>query len=513
MSATTTNNPPIKSLNGQAQVPFHQFLEGLKEKMKLVFHSRADIDQLSVKRGLPPFVLREIMSVNPLSVGIPTQYGGRGGIMKENIGLLAAASYESLALSLTFGINSALFLQPFGKFGQEEAKAPVFDRFLNDKAMGGLMITEPDFGSDALNMQTSYTETHSKYHLKGKKHWAGLTGWADFWLLTARQKSASGQLQRDIDFFLCDVSAPGQQIVVEEFFENLGLYAIPYGRNRIDVEVPMAHKLVPETTGVKMMLDLLHRSRMQFPGMGMGFIQRMLNEALEHSQQRQVGGRSLFTYDQVQQRLSRLQASYTICSAMCVNSSEKAGLDVDLSGQGMEANAVKSVVTDLMQEAAQSVVQLVGANAYKINHIAGRGTADSRPFQIFEGSNDILYAQISEALVKMMKRVKEQNLFHFLKDFDLTTKAMEFLKKPLDFNLDLQLPQRKLVDMGKIIGRVISLNQVIHLSEKGFKQELIDGSIAYLQEEVSQLLAVFSGKNTPIVVEGYEENSSWLKFA
>ena len=503
---------PVTNTNQTEQVLFSQFLETLKEKMKQVFHVRADINELSLRRGLPPFVMREIMSVNPLSVGIPQKYGGRGGIMKENIGLLAAASYESLALSLTFGINSALFLQPFGKFGQEEVKAPVFKRFLNDKAMGGLMITEPDFGSDALNMQTSYSEKNSKYHLKGKKHWAGLTGWADFWLLSARQKSGSDQLMRDIDFFLCDVNAPGQNIVVEEFFENLGLYAIPYGRNRIDVQLPLAHKLVPETTGVKMMLDLLHRSRMQFPGMGMGFIQRMLDEALAHSKERLVGGKNLFHYDQVQHRLSNLQASYTISSAMCMNSSEKAGLNIDLSSQGMEANAVKSVITDLMQEAAQSVVQLVGAKAYKINHIAGRGTSDSRPFQIFEGSNDILYAQITEALIKMMKRTRENNLFQFLKGFDLTSKAVHFVKKQVDFNLDFQISQRKLVEMGKVIGRVISLNQVIDLGDKGFKKDLIDGSISFLHQEITHLMSSFNFKNNHKVVDDYEENSSWLNF-
>ena len=512
MQTVTTGAAQVSKNNSSTSIPFSEFLENLKEKMKQVFHVRADIDQLSLKRGLPPFVMREIMSANPLSVGIPTQYGGRGGVMKENIGLLAAASYESLALSLTFGINSALFLQPFGKFGQDEVKAPVFNRFLNDKAMGGLMITEPDYGSDALNMQTSYTESESKYHLKGKKHWAGLTGWADFWLLSARQQSKSEKLQRDIDFFLCDVTAPGQNIVVEEFFENLGLYAIPYGRNRIDVQLPQTHKLVPETTGVKMMLDLLHRSRMQFPGMGMGFIQRMLDEALTHCKERMVGGKSLFQYDRVQHRLSKLQASYTICSAMCANSSEKAGLDVDLSSQGMEANAVKSVITDLMQEAAQSVVQLVGAKAYKLNHIAGRGTADSRPFQIFEGSNDILYAQISEGLVKMMKRAKERNLFQFLKGFDLTDKAVHFVKSQVDFNLDLQIPQRKLVEMGKIIGRVISMNQVLDLSEKGFNKELIDGSVTFLQQEITKLMSAFTFKNEEKVVDGYNENTSWMNF-
>ena len=439
-------------------IPFTEFIESLKTKLKLVFHDRADINKLSINRGLPPFAMREIMSINPLSVGIPKKYGGRGGVMHENIALLATASYESLALSLTFGINSALFLQPVGKYGQEEAKKAVFKRFLEEKTMGGLMITEPDYGSDALNMQTSYTEVDDYAYVKGTKHWAGLTGWAEFWLLTARQQTESGNLQRDIDFFICDVNAPNQQIVVEEFYENLGLYMIPYGRNNIDVKIPAGYKLQPHSTGVKMMLDLLHRSRMQFPGMAMGFIQRMLDEAIDHCKQRLVGGKSLFSYDQVQQRLSKLQASYTVCSAMCVNSSEKAGIDVDLVPHGIEANSVKSVVTDLMQEAAQSLVQLVGAKAYRINHIGGRGTADSRPFQIFEGSNDILYAQISEGIIKLMKRAKENNLYRFLKEFDLSSKASEYIKELTNFNLDFQMQQRKLVEMGKVIGRVISLN-------------------------------------------------------
>jgi len=512
MNQTQTEQYSV-STNAQTELqPFSQFIDKLKVKMQLVFHDRADVNQLSLKRGLPPFAMREIMSVNPLSVGIPKQYGGRGGLMHENIGLLAAASYESLALSLTFGINSALFLQPLGKYGHEEIKAEIFRRFLEEKTMGGLMITEPDYGSDALNMQTAYNRAGDYYYLKGEKHWAGLTGWAEFWLLTARQKTETGNLQRDIDFFVCDVNAPGQQIVVEEFYENLGLYMIPYGRNRIDVKIPAMYKLQPHSTGVKLMLDLLHRSRMQFPGMAMGFVQRILDEAIAHCQQRFVGGKSLFGYDQVQQRLSKLQASYTVCSAMCANSSEKAGIEVDLVPHSMEANAVKSVVTDLMQEAAQSLVQLVGAKAYRINHIGGRGTADSRPFQIFEGSNDILYAQISEGLIKLMKRFKENNLYQFLTEYYLTSKAAGYVKDLTSFNLDFQISQRKLVELGRVVGRVISLNQVIELANKGYRKDLIEGGITMLQQDISRLMAAFSFSNKTDVVEEYHENSSWLNF-
>ncbi len=513
MNDTEIMNPNIKKMQNSNPVPIQQFLGKLKEKMHQVYHLRGNNDIYARQRGLPPFVMREIMESNPLSIGIPKEYGGRGALMHENLALLETASYESLALSLTFGINSALFLQPVSKYASHEAKAPVFKRFLNEKNMGGLMITEPDFGSDALNMQTSFTEEKDHFQLNGTKHWAGLTGWADYWLLTARQKTASGDLQRDIDFFICDVTQPNQGIKVEEFYDNLGLYQIPYGRNHIDVKIPKIQKLTPHSTGVKMMLDLLHRSRMQFPGMAMGFIHRMLDEGINHTKQRLVGGKTLFSYDQVQERLSKLQASFTVCSAMCSNSAKNAGLDKDLTGIGMEANAVKSVVTDLMQQAAQSVTQLVGAKAYRNSHVAGRGITDSRPFQIFEGSNDILYAQISEGVIKQMKRMKENNLFIYMKDNPLMTRSADKVKDLLNFKLDLQMPQRKLVELGQVIGRVISMDMVYKLGEEGFRKDLIDGGINMLHQEIHQLMSSFKLKTNDKAIEEYQDNSSWLQFS
>ncbi len=504
MSSIVVNTP---------KVPFGLFLEDFRKRSRHAYRVRADIDQLSTKRGMPPFVMREVMSGNPLSINIPEQYGGRGGKVEEILALLSVASYESLALSLTLGINSALFLQPLAKYGSEEAKIKVFDRFMTAQNMGGLMITEPGHGSDALNMQTSFTSTGDLYNIRGTKHWAGLTGWADFWLLTAREQMKNGDLKRDIDFFICDVSQEGQQIIVEEIFDNLGLYQIPYGRNRINVEVPLLHRLQPQSTGIKLLLDLLHRSRLQFPGMALGFIQRMLDEALAHTRERSVSGKRLVEYDQVQSRLTDLQSSFTIASAMCANSSEIAGIENDLSTRAIEANSVKSFVTDLMQNAAQSLVQMVGAKAYRLSHIGGRGITDSRPFQIFEGSNDMLYSQISDAVVKQMKQAKESNLFKYLKTNGLTRKATDYLKEFLNFNLNFELPQRKMVELGQALSRIISMEMVLNLGEKGFRTDLIESSISSLRKDVSALIGHFNFSEQAKLIEDYQENSSWYLLA
>ncbi len=495
-----------------AQLPFNEFLQNFRNTLENVFHQRADINQLETQRGLPPYIMREILSADPFLAFIPAAYGGRGAHENEGIEIVSAASYESLALGLTFGINWGLFLQPVNKYANEEIKQAIFKGFTADKKMGGLMITEPDFGSNALNMQTSYTESDDHYHLKGTKHWAGLTGTADYWLLTARRKSPGGDLMRDIDFFISDNNKSGQRIEVEEYFENLGLYMIPYGRNKIDVKIPRLYRLEPKTTGISMMLDTLHRSRLEIPAMAMGFIKRMLDEAIKHCETRFVGAKSLFNYDQVQQRLASIQSAYTITSAICAHSSDNAGVEVDLAPHGLKANSVKTVVTDLMQDAAQQLFQLVGAKAYKQNHIAGRAIVDSRPFQIFEGSNDMLYSQVSESVVKLMKQAKESNLFQFLKNYSLTGKSVEHIKELLNFNLDTQLPQRKLVELGKVLSRIVSMEMVIDLGLKGFNPELIANSINMMKQELNNLMTSYSFSNTTLVLADYREDSHWRSF-
>jgi hypothetical protein len=157
-------------------------------------------------------------------------------------------------------------------------------------------------------------------------------------------------------------------------------------------------------------------------------------------------------------------------------------------------------------------MQLIGAKSYKLNHIVGRATMDSRPFQIFEGSNDILYAQITEGLMKLMKRAKENNVFRFLKGYDLTGKAADYVKDLMSFNLDMEMSQRKTVDLGKVIGRIITLNQVLDLAQKGFRKDLTEGAITLLLQDISKQMAGFSFNDKASVVDDYQENSDWVQF-
>ncbi|WP_169714746.1 acyl-CoA dehydrogenase family protein [Spirochaeta cellobiosiphila] len=485
------------------------FIADFEQKLTNLFTLRLDPLKQNLQRGIPPFLLNEVLNLKPLSASIPTEFGGRGADPVEILSILETASYHSLPLSLMLGISGALFSEPLAKYGREDVKRKVFSQLMNNNRLGGLMITEPDFGTDALGMQTNYKKVEDTYHIQGTKHWAGLSGHADYWLMTARKQKDDLSLNRDIDFFLCDSSDPNQQVIAEEYYNNLGLYFIPYAKNRVDIHVPVNYKLEPKTTGIKLMQDLLHRSRMRFPGMALGFIKRMMDEAIAHTKERFIGGRPLTAFDQVQRRLAELQAWFTAASAFSKNAAEISGIQNDLEKQGLIANVHKTMLSEMMQKASQSLLTLVGAAGYRQDHLAGRSITDSRPFMIFEGSNDVIFNQIADSFVKGMERIKEMNLLNYIKTHPLTTKASDLFAKHINFNISSNLNQRKRVDLGELLGYIVTAQLTLELGESGFNKDLINNALSVFREKAASLVNSIHEASEAFCLEDYLPHSQW----
>ena len=109
-----------------------------------------------------------------------------------------------------------------------------------------------------------------------------------------------------------------------------------------------------------------------------------------------------------------------------------------------------------------------------------------------------------------MKQAKEKNLFEFLKNYPLTTQVAEKLKETLNFNIDLQLSQRKLTELGRVLGRVICMEMVFDLEKLRFRSDLITGALTMLEQEITNLVGTYKFANGTRVVVEYEENSSWM---
>jgi acyl-CoA dehydrogenase len=111
-----------------------------------------------------------------------------------------------------------------------------------------------------------------------------------------------------------------------------------------------------------------------------------------------------------------------------------------------------------------------------------------------------------------MTRLKSVNLSSFLSDYELTRNVAEQFKSLLNFNIDPNMPQRKIIDLGKIISRVISVNQLSEIGTKGFGSDLINSSTEIIRHEVSTLVTSYKMQTKVVPIVEYQEKGNWLDY-
>src|SRR5690554_7324471 len=107
-----------------------------------------------------------------------------------------------------------------------------------------------------------------------------------------------------------------------------------------------------------------------------------------------------------------------------------------------------------------------------------------------------------------MQKARNTRLFDTLKAEVLTQRSADRLKKFLDFDLSLPLLQRKLVQLGAVVGRIVSADLVLKLGDKGYRSDLIEQAIQVLDEDIISMLTGFNQSGQPLVVDDYRDRKS-----
>lgn len=402
-------------------------------------------------------LLRDFLQLGPLHYFIPTSLGGRLERVESYLEVVETTSYYSVPLGLTLGISGTLFLQPMVKFSRPEVRDPVVRDFLESPALGGIMITEPTGGTDIFGLNTTYTQDGEKLRLQGAKCWGGLTGRAGHWLVAARLKRGDRITKR---LNLLYVPLVSEGVEVRTYFDALGLQPITYGQTHYEgVELPAAHIVAPEgQSGLRAIYDTLFRTRLGMPAIAAGLCKRLVHEVEERAEGRWAFGQKISQYDQVQFRISGLRGLAVLNHRLWRFTGGWMNDHADVSGDYTLVNAAKILSSETMQTAADSALQIFASAGYKRNHLVGRAYVDTRPFQIFEGSNDVLDENSYEAIVDRHGRCDGAALEEEFQRYglslagDLPAGALEL------FEGKEELSQRQKVQLGRMISWIFALS-------------------------------------------------------
>jgi alkylation response protein AidB-like acyl-CoA dehydrogenase len=325
------------------------------------------------------------------------------GTAVDRLEIVRRCAYASVEMALSLGITASLFAHPVRRFAPDLWRRHFEEGFLTGGLLGGMMITEPGCGTDITACETRCREVDGALEITGLKHWAGLSGLADYWLVLARDVPPGGEHRfPSLNFYICRADPDSFQLLRR--YGSAGLRSIPYGMTRIRAREGVMGALLSgsRTDRFRRIHGVLQRSRISIAAITCGACERIAAEAAAHARSRQVFGRPLEGYGQVRVRLAEIDAARDVSRVLfgvaCRESSAADAADADVGGRN--ANVVKVVSTDLAFAAATSASQLLGGESYRTDTYIGRATADLRPFRIFEGSNDVLCDAVWQAVEK-----------------------------------------------------------------------------------------------------------------
>ena len=324
-------------------------------------------------------------------VEVPKEYGGTGLDYETTAMIFEELAKVDAGYAITF-VTTFVALRNVILAGTPE-QAQYFADVVKQRQFAAFALTEPNAGSDVASLRSTAVETEEGYLLNASKTFITNGGLAQICIVFCKTNPEAGA--HGITAFIVDRNMPGVKVGAEE--DKMGLRLSNTTELILDnVIVPKNRVLGKVGEGMKLALNALNLSRAFVCTMGVGIMQRALDEALAYAKERKQFDKPLASFQLVQGLLADM-AIKTEASRCLVNNTMRlmdAGSLVQTEGA-----ICKTFVSDFMQEVVSNAIQILGGYGYSREYPVEKLMRDAKVFQIFEGANQIQRITIAKQLV------------------------------------------------------------------------------------------------------------------
>ncbi|MBW8487646.1 acyl-CoA dehydrogenase family protein [Actinomadura parmotrematis] len=358
------------------------------------YWSRCDAD-----KRWPEEVWRELVDGGWHSLAIPEEHGGAGqGLLELAVALEAlAAGGAGGAASFMYLLTPAFGGLTIARHGTPEQRAEFLPRIVTGEIETCFAITEPDAGSNAINIATHARRDGDGFLVSGQKIWISGVERADFLVLVARTVPAAEARPRTSGFtvLLVDVKdAVAQGTLTYQPIPKLGTNTVASSTVFLDeVRVPADRVLGEVGRGFAVLWDILNPERILAAASGVGFGELVLGIACDYARERAPFGTPIGANQAVAFPLARIKAQVELARLMTY----KAAWLWDRGRPcGSEANVAKLTAADAAWQAADRAFQTHGGMAYSLEYPVARMFRDARIAKNIPVAEELVLAHIAQ---------------------------------------------------------------------------------------------------------------------
>jgi len=344
-----------------------------------------------------------------LGIPVKEEYGGRGADSLTYTRSLERIGMEGTGVRTFFSGHTSIGQIPIQMWGSDNQKERYLPPSTRGEKILAFGLTEPDAGSNPLEMKMNYEFKNDNYVLNGVKYLISNAGIAHAIIAFAYPKSGVGR----ISAFIVDTDKEG--FLKQDQTTKLGM---PTSNTALfelhDYPVPKDNLLGNEGDGFKIAMSTLMSGRLSVAAGCLGVIADCLNEAVRYAKERHQHGKPIAKHQLVQEHIAMMKTELDAARCLVYKAAHlKSKYDVDPENSKIRSVAdrmiaeAKFFAANAAWDAADRAVQVFGGRGYSYLFRPGRHLQDVRVCRIYEGTDEIMKLKIASAVLG-----KEYEAFH-----------------------------------------------------------------------------------------------------
>ncbi|QHE83894.1 acyl-CoA dehydrogenase family protein [Hydrogenophaga sp. BPS33] len=342
------------------------------------------------KKTFPAEFWRAVCDAGLGGAALPEAHGGSGLGMFELaliVDTLASCGGGSTVGQL-FMINPIFGGVSISRFGTERMQREVLPGIVSGEINCSMALTEPDAGTNTLELKTFARADGDGWRVTGRKVWITGVASAHKMLVVARTKKLADASSRTdgLSLFMIDVQRDG---LTHAPIDKLGTCTLDSSSVFFDDVRVEPHELIGTLHGGwRELLDVLNTERIVTTAGLVGSGDLAIRLAVNYANDRKVfAGRAISSYQGIQFPLAQGHAE--LQAARLLNHKAACNFDQGVS-YGSEANAAKLLAAQACSSVTEKAMQALGGMGYAKEFHLERLWRDCRLFR---------FAPVSEEMV------------------------------------------------------------------------------------------------------------------
>ena len=352
---------------------------------------------------IPLEIIADLAEIGVFGLTIPEEFGGMG-LGKEAMCVVSEELSRGYIGVGSLGTRTEIAADLILRHGTEEQKRQWLPKIASGEALPAVAFTEPNSGSDLGSIRTRAAAAGDFYRVSGSKSWITHAARADLMLILVRTSQREMD-HRGLSILLAekprgseDRPFPVSGLTGSEIpvigYRGMKQYELTFD----GFHVPVSGLLGGiEGVGFKQAMLTFESARIQTAARAVGVAQSALDQAVGYSGQRQQFGTAIIGFPRIADKIAMMATEIAIARQLTYFAARKKD-----SGErsDMQAAMAKLLAARVAWAAADTAVQVHGANGVAVEFQVSRILVDARVLSILEGSAEILAQLVARRLLE-----------------------------------------------------------------------------------------------------------------